>query len=53
VARTQAYDVFLGHAWPDRRADAKDVHDLLIALSDYLAIAMSTAWYRLVKSESR
>lgn len=31
VARTQAHDVFLCHAWPDRRAEAKDVHDLLIS----------------------
>jgi hypothetical protein len=30
VARTQAHDVFLCHAWPDRKADAKDVHDLLV-----------------------
>jgi len=29
VLRTQAHDVFLCHAWPDRRADAKDVYDLL------------------------
>lgn len=30
VVRTQSHDVFLCHAWPDRRADAKDVYDLLI-----------------------
>jgi hypothetical protein len=30
VARTQGHDVFLCHAWPDRKADAKDVHDLLV-----------------------
>ena len=30
VARTQAHDIFLCHAWPDRQADAKDVYDLLI-----------------------
>lgn len=30
AARTQAHDVFLCHAWPDRRADAKDVYDLLV-----------------------
>lgn len=30
VARTQEHDVFLCHAWPDRKADAKDVHDLLV-----------------------
>jgi len=30
VLRTQAHDVFLCHAWPDRRADAKDLHDLLV-----------------------
>ncbi|MER6975135.1 toll/interleukin-1 receptor domain-containing protein [Nocardioides sp. NPDC000445] len=30
VVRTQANDVFLCHAWPDRLADAKDVFDLLI-----------------------
>jgi hypothetical protein len=30
VARTQAHDVFLCHAWPDRQADAKDVYDLLV-----------------------
>lgn len=29
LARTQAHDVFLCHAWPDRKADAKDVYDLL------------------------
>lgn len=28
--RTQANDVFLCHAWPDRQADAKDLFDLLI-----------------------
>ena len=30
VARTQGYDVFLCHAWPDRQAAAKDLHDFLI-----------------------
>lgn len=30
VVRTQAHDVFLCHAWPDRQADAKDVYDLLL-----------------------
>jgi len=30
VLRTQAHDVFLCHAWPDRQADAKDVYDLLV-----------------------
>jgi hypothetical protein len=30
VARTQAHDVFLCHAWPDRQADAKDVYDLFV-----------------------
>lgn len=30
VARTQEHDVFLCHAWPDRKADAKDVYDLLV-----------------------
>lgn len=30
VARTQANDVFLCHAWPDRQADAKDVYELLL-----------------------
>jgi hypothetical protein len=30
VARTQAHDVFLCHAWPDRQAHAKDVYDLLV-----------------------
>jgi hypothetical protein len=30
VVRTQAHDVFLCHAWPDRQADAKDVYDLLV-----------------------
>ena len=30
VGRTQAHDVFLCHAWPDRQADAKDVYDLLL-----------------------
>lgn len=29
VLRTQAEDVFLCHAWPDRKADAKDAYDLL------------------------
>lgn len=28
--RTQAHDVFLCHAWPDRQDDAKDVYDLLV-----------------------
>ena len=28
--RTQSNDVFLCHAWPDRKADAKEVYDLLI-----------------------
>ncbi|WP_396642496.1 toll/interleukin-1 receptor domain-containing protein [Microbacterium sp.] len=31
IARFQAHDVFLCHAWPDRQADAKDVYDLLLA----------------------
>lgn len=31
VTRTQGHDVFLCHAWPDRKADAKDAYDLLIA----------------------
>lgn len=31
VARTQAKDVFLCHAWPDRHADAKDVYDMLVS----------------------
>ena len=30
VVRTQAHDVFLCHAWPDRQTEAKDVYDLLI-----------------------
>jgi hypothetical protein len=30
VARMQSHDVFLCHAWSDRRADPKDVYDLLI-----------------------
>lgn len=30
VVRTQVHDVFLCHAWPDRKADAKDVYDLLV-----------------------
>lgn len=30
VVRTQAHDVFLCHAWPDRQADAKEVYDLLL-----------------------
>lgn len=30
VLRTQAHDVFLCHAWPDRQTDAKDVYDLLL-----------------------
>lgn len=30
VVRTQEHDVFLCHAWPDRKADAKDVYDLLL-----------------------
>jgi len=31
VARLQQNDVFLCHAWPDRRADAKDFYDSLVA----------------------
>lgn len=31
LARTQAHDVFLCHAWPDRKADAKDLYSLLTA----------------------
>lgn len=31
VLRTQSHDVFLCHAWPDRKADAKEVYDLLIS----------------------
>ncbi|MGH3890602.1 MAG: toll/interleukin-1 receptor domain-containing protein [Rhodococcus qingshengii] len=31
VVRTQAKDVFLCHAWPDRQADAKDVYDMLVS----------------------
>lgn len=30
LTRTQAHDVFLCHAWPDRQADAKDVYELLV-----------------------
>lgn len=30
VARRQSHDVFLCHAWPDRKVDAKEVYDLLI-----------------------
>lgn len=30
LARTQAHDVFLCHAWPDRKEDAKDLYDLLV-----------------------
>ncbi|SOC52876.1 TIR domain-containing protein [Blastococcus aggregatus] len=30
VARTQEQDVFLCHAWDDRKADAKDAYDLLV-----------------------
>jgi hypothetical protein len=30
VARLQEHDVFLCHAWPDRRVDAKDAYDLLV-----------------------
>lgn len=30
ATRTQANDVFLCHAWPDRKADAKEVYDLLV-----------------------
>lgn len=29
LVRTQAHDVFLCHAWPDRQADAKDLFELL------------------------
>lgn len=29
INRTQAHDVFLCHAWPDRKHDAKDLYDLL------------------------
>ncbi|MFE5644789.1 toll/interleukin-1 receptor domain-containing protein [Rhodococcus sp. NPDC056516] len=31
MVRTQAKDVFLCHAWPDRQADAKDVYDMLVS----------------------
>lgn len=31
MLRTQSHDVFLCHAWPDRKADAKEVYDLLIS----------------------
>lgn len=31
VLRTQSHDVFLCHAWPDRKADAKEVYDLLVS----------------------
>lgn len=30
VLRTQANDVFLCHAWPDRQAAANDVYELLL-----------------------
>lgn len=30
VVRTQAHDVFLCHAWPDRKTDAQNVYDLLL-----------------------
>lgn len=30
LIRTQAHDVFLCHAWPDRQTDAKDMYDLLV-----------------------
>lgn len=30
ILRTQAHDVFLCHAWPDRKNDAKDLYDLLV-----------------------
>ncbi|MGW8482427.1 toll/interleukin-1 receptor domain-containing protein [Microbacterium sp. NPDC055903] len=30
ISRTQAHDVFLCHAWPDRKEDAKDLYDLLV-----------------------
>jgi len=30
VVRTQEQDVFLCHAWDDRKADAKDAYDLLV-----------------------
>lgn len=30
IGRTQPHDVFLCHAWPDRKADAKDLYDLLV-----------------------
>lgn len=30
VLRTQAHDIFLCHAWPDRQADAKVFFDLLV-----------------------
>ncbi|UOE43171.1 toll/interleukin-1 receptor domain-containing protein [Agromyces larvae] len=29
-SRTQANDVFLCHAWPDRQTDAKNLYDLLV-----------------------
>lgn len=30
AARTQPHDVFLCHAWPDRKVDAQEVYDLLV-----------------------
>lgn len=30
ISRTQSHDVFLCHAWPDRKEDAKDLYDLLV-----------------------
>lgn len=30
AARTQAHDVFLCHAWPDRKADARTLYDQLL-----------------------
>ena len=30
ISRTQAHDVFLCHAWPDRKEGAKDLYDLLV-----------------------
>ena len=39
VQRTQAHDVFLCHAWPDRQADAKEFFDLLV--DDHVSVWFS------------
>lgn len=44
VARTQAHDVFLCQAWPDRQADAKDVYDLFVGNDVSMWFSEGTDW---------